>query len=57
MRKIFMGVRLRRLREEHGLTQAALARQLGLSASYFNQIEQNQRPMTLALLLLSLIHI
>ena len=46
-----MGVRLRRLREEHGLTQAALARQLGLSASYFNQIEQNQRPMTLALLL------
>ena len=46
-----MGVQLRRLREERGLTQVALARALGLSASYLNQIEQNQRPMTVPVLL------
>ena len=51
MRKTFMGVQLRRLREERGLTQVALARTLGLSASYLNQIEQNQRPMTVPVLL------
>jgi len=52
MRKIFMGVRLRRLREERNLTQAALARLLGLSPSYLNQLEQNQRPLTMRVLLL-----
>ncbi len=31
MKKAFMGVRLRRLREERGMTQAALARALELS--------------------------
>ena len=46
-----MGVQLRRLREERGMTQVALARALGLSASYLNQIEQNQRPMTVPVLL------
>ncbi|WP_321530113.1 short-chain fatty acyl-CoA regulator family protein [uncultured Desulfuromonas sp.] len=51
MEKIFMGVRLRRLREERGLTQAALARALELSPSYLNQIERNQRPLTVAVLL------
>lgn len=51
MSKSFMGVRLRRLREERGLTQAALARSLGISASYLNQIEQNQRPLTVPVLL------
>lgn len=51
MAKAFMGVRLRRLREERGMTQAALARSLGLSASYLNQIEQNQRPLTVPVLL------
>ncbi len=51
MRKAFMGVRLRRLREERGLTQAALAKMLQLSASYLNQIEQNQRPLTVPVLL------
>lgn len=46
-----MGVRLRRLREERGLTQTALARALGISNSYLSQIEQNQRPLTVPLLL------
>lgn len=51
MRKVFMGVRLRRLREERKLTQVALARLLGLSPSYLNQLEQNQRPLTMSVLL------
>jgi predicted transcriptional regulator/DNA-binding XRE family transcriptional regulator len=51
MRKSFMGVRLKRFREERGLTQAALARALDLSPSYLNQLEQNQRPLTVAVLL------
>ncbi|HEY0276401.1 MAG TPA: helix-turn-helix transcriptional regulator [Paenirhodobacter sp.] len=51
MAKTYMGVRLRRLREERGLTQVALARTLGISPSYLNQIEQNQRALTVPVLL------
>ncbi|WP_153061476.1 helix-turn-helix domain-containing protein, partial [Escherichia coli] len=51
MKKTFMGVRMRRLREERGMTQIALARALDLSASYLNQLEQNQRPLTVPVLL------
>lgn len=51
MKKVFMGVRLRRLREERGMNQIALAHALGLSPSYLNQLEQNQRPLTVAVLL------
>lgn len=51
MKKIFMGVRLKRLREERRLTQQALASTLGLSLSYLNQIENNQRPLTVPVLL------
>jgi len=51
MSKTFMGVRLRRLREERGLTQTAVARALDISNSYLSQIEQNQRPLTVPLLL------
>ena len=51
MKKPFMGVRLRRLREERGMTQAALARALELSPSYLNQMERNQRPLTVPVLL------
>ena len=50
MAKIFMGVRLRTLRQERGLTQVALARALGLSPSYLNQLEQDQRPLSEAVL-------
>ncbi|MEC7761685.1 MAG: short-chain fatty acyl-CoA regulator family protein [Pseudomonadota bacterium] len=51
MKKPFMGVRLRRLREERGMTQAALARALEISPSYLNQLERNQRPLTVPVLL------
>ena len=51
MRKTFMGVKLRALRAERGLSQTALAQALELSPSYLNQIEQNQRPLTVPVLL------
>jgi predicted transcriptional regulator len=40
------GLRLQRLRQQHGLTQAQLAQALELSPSYLNQIERNKRPLT-----------
>jgi len=50
-RKLFLGSRLKRLRRERGLNQAAMAGELGVSASYLNHLERNQRPMTAAILL------
>src|SRR5271154_6173989 len=46
-----MGVRLKRLREERRLTQQALASAIGISLSYLNQLENNQRPLTIPVLL------
>ncbi len=46
-----MCVRVQRLREERGLSQLALAKLLGISPSYLNQIERNQRPLTVPILL------
>jgi len=51
MKKAYMGGRLKRLREERGITQLALAEALDLSASYVNQLEKNQRPLTVGVLL------
>jgi transcriptional regulator with XRE-family HTH domain len=51
MRKAYMGMRLRRLREERSLKQIELANALGISPSYLNQLEQNQRPLTVPVLL------
>ena len=51
MKKTFMGVRLKRLREERQLTQQALASAIGISLSYLNQLENNQRPLTIAVVL------
>ena len=51
MAKTFAGARLRRLREEHGLTQVALAKAVDLSTSYVNQLENDQRPITVPVLL------
>src|SRR5690606_41746651 len=49
--KIFAGPRIRRLRMERGLTQTAMAQGLGISPSYLNLIERNQRPITVQLIL------
>lgn len=51
MKKVFAGVRLKRLREERNLTQQALASAIGISLSYLNQLENNQRPLTVPVLL------
>jgi predicted transcriptional regulator/plasmid maintenance system antidote protein VapI len=51
MKKAYMGVRLKRLREERGITQATLARALDISPSYLNQMEHNQRPLTVPVLI------
>ncbi|MGN5236270.1 short-chain fatty acyl-CoA regulator family protein [Rhodococcus sp. SJ-3] len=51
MQKMYAGARLRRLREERGLTQTALAHTLGLSTSYVNQLENDHRPLTVPVLL------
>ncbi len=50
-RKIFAGPRIRRLRRDLGLTQVRMAEELGISTSYLNLIERNQRPLTAQLLL------
>lgn len=49
--KLFAGARLRRLRKDIGQTQAQFSDALGVSASYLNLIERNQRPMTARVLL------
>ncbi|MFJ4183769.1 short-chain fatty acyl-CoA regulator family protein [Kitasatospora sp. NPDC089509] len=51
MGKAFAGARLRRLRQERGLSQAAMARLVDLSPSYLNQLEHDARPLTVAVLL------
>ncbi len=50
-KKVFAGPRVRRLRRERNLTQARMAADLGISASYLNLIERNQRPMSAQILL------
>jgi predicted transcriptional regulator/DNA-binding XRE family transcriptional regulator len=50
-RKLFLGARLKRLRRERSLQQAAMAAELGISASYLNHLERNQRPVTAGILL------
>lgn len=51
MGKTYVGSRLRQLRRERDLSQASLADQLGLSASYVNQIEHDVRPLTVPVLM------
>lgn len=50
-RPVYMGPRLRRLRRELGLTQADMAADLEISASYVALLERNQRPLTADMLL------
>ncbi|MFD4543029.1 short-chain fatty acyl-CoA regulator family protein [Streptomyces bauhiniae] len=51
MGKTYAGGRLRRLREERRMSQADLARVLGISPSYLNQMEHDSRPLTVPVLL------
>ena len=51
IRPVYMGPRLRRLRRERGLTQANMAADLDVSASYVALLERNQRPLTADMLL------
>ena len=51
MARPLIGRTVRRLRAEAGLTQQALATRLGISASYLNLIEHDQRAVTAALLI------
>lgn len=50
-RKLYLGRRLKRLRRELGLNQSAMAGELGVSPSYLNHLERNQRPVTAQVLL------
>lgn len=45
-RKLYLGPQIRRVRREQGLTQARLAADLGISTSYLNLMERNQRPVS-----------
>ncbi|MEO6580852.1 MAG: short-chain fatty acyl-CoA regulator family protein [Sphingomicrobium sp.] len=49
--KLFLGQRLRRLRRDRDLSQTNMAASLGVSPSYLNHLERNQRPVTAGLLL------
>lgn len=50
-KKLFVGPRFRRIRQQLGLSQTQMAEGLGISPSYINLIERNQRPVTAQLLL------
>ena len=50
-RKTFVGPRLRQLRKEQKQTQAQMADALGLSATYVNLLENNQRSLSVQVLM------
>lgn len=49
--KIRYGARLRNLRRREGITQSQMATRLGISPSYLNLLEHNQRPLSATLLI------
>src|SRR5665213_3502794 len=50
-KRTLLGQKIRRLRQDRALTQQEMAAQLGISASYLNLIEHDERPATVSLLL------
>ena len=46
MSKLYAGAQIRTLRTSRNLTQAEMAQLVGLSTSYFNQLENDQRPLS-----------
>ena len=51
MSKTFVGPRLRQLRRQHKQTQAQMAKALGVSAGYVNLLENNQRSLSVQVLM------
>ena len=51
MTKTFVGPKLRQLRRERHQTQAEMAKVLGVSAGYVNLLENNERSLSLRLLM------
>jgi XRE family transcriptional regulator, fatty acid utilization regulator len=49
--KLYAGVKLRETRGRVGMTQKAFAEKLGLSLPYLNQMENNHRPLSAAIVL------
>src|SRR5258707_2539443 len=50
-KKLFVGPRFRRIRQQLGLSQTQIAEGLGISPSYINLTERNQPPVTAQILL------
>mgnify|MGYP000750580686 CR=1 FL=1 len=50
-RRLYVGPSLRRLRRDQGLTQADMAADLEVSASYVALLERNHRPLSAEMLL------
>ena len=50
-KKLYIGRKIREIRDSHKVTQAAFAERIGISTSYLNQIENNQRPVSASVLL------
>ena len=50
MGKLYAGGRIRTVRRDNDLTQMDMAQRLGISTSYLNQLENNQRPLTVSVL-------
>ncbi len=50
-KKAFLGHKIKRLRTDMSMTQAQMAENIGISTSYLNLLERNQRPITVPLLL------
>jgi XRE family transcriptional regulator, fatty acid utilization regulator len=51
LRKTLIGPRMRQLRREHKQTQAEMARALGVSTAYVNLLENNQRSLSVQMLM------
>src|SRR3989337_498374 len=51
MSKALIGPRKRQLRREHGQTQAQMAAALGVSTAYVNLLENNQRSLSVQMLM------
>ncbi|MFK0382317.1 short-chain fatty acyl-CoA regulator family protein [Agrobacterium sp. NPDC090273] len=49
--KLYIGRKVRQIREQNNATQAFFAERLGISTSYLNQIENNQRPVSASVLI------